>query len=217
MLRLLVLALVLANLVLLGLQLLDRPDGAPSEAGTSRSGAEAAPGITLLSEAGDELTGGRGTAECFAVGPFATEPERREALEEIAPIAVAIGQRQTEAEVLKGIWVHLPVQPDYITARSMALTLRDAGFPEANVVREGDWRHSVSLGYFLNDDNAQALLKEARSFGFDARRRPETETQPRYWLDYEQRTGAPYWQPGQSGTILAEQHRAIPCARSDGG
>lgn len=211
MLRVVVLTLVLVNLVLLAVQLLEQPEvrRAAPPAVPARSDDMAT--IRLLSEVEDPAPPS-GTAECFTAGPFTSPAETAAALRIIAPSAVAISQRQTEALSLRGTWVYLPVQPDYVTARNMALTLRDAGFSDARVVMDGDWKYSVSLGFFADRANAQARHDEARSLGFEVELRGETERQARYWIDYEQRTGAPYVRPGAEAVIRDEQHRTIPCA-----
>ena len=213
MLRLLVIALLLANALLLGVQML-RPseDGLPRQPASSPS-ALAVPPLVLLREMGEDETAMRGNAECFTVGPFESEDAKEAARAQIAPSAVAISLRETIATVDRGTWVYLPAQPDYLTARSMQLTLRDAGFADAVVVREGEWLNSVSIGYFLNENNAQAIFDDARSMGFPVERRRQQNPEQRYWLDYEQRVGAPYVQPSDNSPISPDRHRLTACGR----
>ena len=168
MLRIVVIALLLANALLIAVQLLARNERPPTLSVETEPEPDDAglPTLVLLSELDETEQGALGSAECFTLGPFVNEEDRDRARRLIAASAIAITQRQTEATVTRGTWVYLPVQPDYVTARSMALTLRDAGFRDATVVREGEWNNSVSLGYFLSDRNAQSVFSDARSMGF---------------------------------------------------
>jgi len=209
MLRLLVIALLLLNLVLAGLQLL-QGQGQPTASSVEDPGGDvAAPAIRLLSELEQASHAAPGTAECFEAGPYETVDARDALLAAVAPQAAWLGLRETEASVETGSWVFLPVQPDFVTARSMAMTLRDAGFADAEVVMEGDFKYSVTLGYFRNETNAQKQFAEARSLGFPVQTRRQVEQQARYWLDFEQRTGAPYL--AAAGMAESGLLRAIPC------
>jgi hypothetical protein len=211
MLRIVFIALLLVNAVLLGLQAIDRsPLGAPGPAQDPTDQTEV-PGLVLLSEMAGLDDEPAGSAECFALGPYQNEDERNLARRLMSGSAIAISQRQTFATIQRGMWVYLPVQPDYVTARSMALTLRDAGFAEARVVRDGEWNNSVSLGYFLDEANAAQVHREVRSLGFPVEMRPQENVEPRYWIDYEQRAGAPYVVPTPDGPITPELLRLIPC------
>jgi hypothetical protein len=212
MLRVLVIALVLVNIGLIGVQVLER-DREPGSAAVEVPRDEPeVPRLSLLSEMGEADQAPSGSAECFAVGPFESEGDRDLARRFVAGSAIAISLRQTVATVNRGTWVYLPVQPDYVTARSMALTLRDAGFADARVVRDGDWNHSVSLGLFLNDGSAQKVHREARSLGFPVETRLQENVEPRYWIDYEQRAGAPYVSPAPDGVVTPDRHRLISCS-----
>ena len=215
MLRIIVITLLLVNVGLITVQLLEteqQPAPTVVEAAPDDSGL---PGLVLLSEMSDERQGAVGSAECFTLGPFEREEDRNNARREIAASAIAIAQRQTTAVVDRGTWVYLPVQPDYITARSMALTLRDAGFADADVVREGDWNNSVSLGFFSNKDNAEKLSREARSLGFKVDIRKVQAAEMRYWIDFEQRAGAPYPNTLGGSEFELAQLRSVPCPGDD--
>ena len=124
---------------------------------------------------------------------------------------MSIRQRETEAIVDSGTWVYLPVQPDRETARNMALTMRDAGLGDAEVVGAGEWLNSVSLGFYVNHGFALERRAEARSLGFPVQVRKQQKVQPRYWLDYEQRVGAPYVVPDANSPIKPDAHRMISC------
>ena len=115
----------------------------------------------------------------------------------------------------QGTWVYLPVQIDYITARNMALTMRDAGLGDVNVIRNGEWNNSVSLGYFASAENALQRAREARSLGFAVETRLQQDQQTRFWVDYQQRAGAPYVQVSEEGPIRPELHRYVPCASAE--
>lgn len=217
MLRILVLVLVLANLLLLAMQVMERRQESPEAEAVQPAGDDRGdvPGIRLFSEMEREPGPIEGSAECFTAGPFESEEQVSAALGAIAPLAAAIGRRETRATVERGIWVYLPAQRDVATARNMALTLRDAGYADAAVVRDGEWNNTVSLGFFTSPANAQTLHDEARSLGFKVEMRPERVEQPRYWIDFEQRAGASYLQPGEGTGIGEGLLRHVPCGDID--
>jgi len=219
MLRVLAITLVLINVLLLALQAM-RPPDRQQPAGVSAALEEAAddaPTIYLL----DELPGAPGvqdgTAECFSVGPFTAAEQRDAALDLLAGSALAVTYRQTEAIVDSGTWVYLPPLADRETAENMALTMQDAGLGEAVVIEVGEWRNAVSLGFFTNRAYALERYDEARSLGFKVQARTQQGVEPRYWLDYEQKLGAPYLIPLEATAIPPELHRAIPCAPDSAG
>lgn len=216
MLRLLVIALLLLNVLLAALQLLQPPDRAAESVVQETDRAPGVPAIRLMSELERSSGAAPGTAECFEAGPYETAEARDGFLAEVAPNAAWIGLRESEATVETGTWVLLPVQPDFVTARSMAMTLRDAGFTDADVVMDGEWKHSVTLGYFRNEANARARQQEARSLGFPAQTRPQAEQRTRYWLDFEQRTGARYLAAAETDAAGPALLRTIPCPGGQG-
>jgi hypothetical protein len=211
--RIAVIALVLVNMLLLAVQVLRQPE--PEDASAAPAPEQASestvPTIHLLSELPGAADLAQGTTECFSAGPFLSISEREAALDQVAGSALSIRQRETEATIDSGTWVFLPVQPDRETARNMALTMRDAGLGEVEVVGAGEWEDSVSLGFYVNHGFALERQAEARSLGFPVEVRKQQKVQPRYWLDYEQRVGAPYVVPDVNAPIKPDAHRLIAC------
>lgn len=215
MLRLLAITLVLLNVVLLGVQAL-RPPAPPAAVDTPEIDGDVA-SIYLLDELPGAPGGRDGTAECFSVGPLTSLRQQEAALDLVSQAALNIRSRQTEATVESGTWVYLPPLADRETARNMALTMRDAGLGEVAVITVGEWDNAVSLGFYANSAFAGQRVAEARSLGFAVESRTRRAIEPRYWLDYEQKLGAPYVTPSGDTAIPPELHRAIPCAaRSTG-
>ena len=213
MLRVLVIALVIVNIALFAVQALREPVPEPVVA------AEPAPAdwpdesmaeLRLMSEMEPDDAGGAGAGECFTAGPFNSRIEMEVVRGRIDEVAAVVVERQTEALTRRGYWTYLPVQPDRETAINMALTMRDAGLGDVNVIADGEWNNSVSLGFFTRKANAESRAAEARSLGFGAEVRPETQIEPRYWIDFEQRVGAPYLASGDF-SLGEGQLRSVPC------
>jgi hypothetical protein len=211
MLRILVIALLLANVTLVGFELLqpDRLAAAEQAADIQR---DEPPTLQLFSEMSEPEQQKLGHGGCFTAGPFESEAEKEAARRLIGQSAKTLTERQTTATVNQGVWVYLPVQPDYVTARNMSLTLRDAGFPDAVVIDDGEWRNAVSLGYFLDERNAQHLFDEVRSLGFPVKMRQQEMRQPHFWIDYVLRDGAAPVADSGDGPIPPAMQRAIPCS-----
>jgi hypothetical protein len=213
MLRIVVIALVAANLLLLVLEASKGPrvkepvaESAPPSSLDPRL-----PGIQLLSELSDDGIGATQFSNCFTVGPFETVELLEQARAGLAGLVETVSSRQTEAVVERGYWVYLPPFGTFEEALGMARTMRAAGITDVNALRDGDWGNSLSLGYFVNETNATARRDQIRNQGFDAQTRIQRDTEPRYWLDYEQLTGSQYAAQVLSDSIAPGLHRSIPC------
>jgi hypothetical protein len=213
MLRIAVIALVALNLLLWVLEASKQPGPVPPA--TAPVAAPLAvpdvPGIRLLSELGEgDGSPGLGSV-CFTVGPFDARDAASAARRGLQGLAVAVSERETLEQVERGLRVFIPPFETVQAARAMARNLRAAGIIDVEVISEGEWERTISLGYFLEESNARALTQRARDLGFDARIRVLHDAESRYWLDYAQTVGAPYAARALASTVPPQWHRPIPC------
>lgn len=215
MIRLIVITLVAANLLFAGFQAtLLTPEKKIVQA-LARVQVDHLPEIRLMSE----LENGGGSAaqgrQCFTVGPFETASSKERARDLLNDHADAVIERTTEALMELGYWVSLPAYPTLAEAGEAVRELRKTGLEDLGMVNDDSDDYLVSLGYFLDENNALRRRDQARELGFPAETRPQREGQPRYWLDYELPTGAPLATQALSDSIPAGLHRMIPCVDTD--
>ncbi|MFP4696582.1 SPOR domain-containing protein [Thiohalospira sp.] len=117
---------------------------------------------------------------CYALGPLTSETRDR-IKERAASSPLEIVERWDGQRSETRYWVHLPPAPDMEGARERQEALKEAGYPDNLVVRNGELARSISLGLFAKRTNAEDLRDRLKDDGFDARIR-----------DQERRTRAPF-------------------------
>lgn len=211
LLKLLIIALVAANLLLLGLEASKPPANVDSDASTAQSQISNLPEIRLLSEL-DGMDTQQFSRQCFTVGPFETRPTMDAIVEMLNGFASNVSSRETEAFVDRGYWVYLPPYPDEQGGRQAVKILYDAGYDDVFVVNNGDWNHAVSLGYFITQSNAIAHRDRISELGFEAEMRIQRDDESRFWVEYEQQAGDEYASRVLAELVPAELHRPIACS-----
>lgn len=191
MLRIVVISLVVANLFLLGFQG-SKPTSEPAQVVSPKrvSGDPRIPTIHLFSEMienEDLLTGNR---RCFSIGPFHTLEDRDNVRSSLLEVSTGIGERETEALVEKGYWVFMPPYVSLLEANQELLSLKALGLQDVGIIYDGEWKNAISLGYFLRQENAQRRKKSLEDRGYQPLIRVRRQSEPRYWLDYEQPPGS---------------------------
>jgi len=214
MLRIIVISLFVANLLLLGFQL-SKPAG-QAETVVSQSVVEDSniPTIHLVSELMQDWKLMSGNRMCFSLGPFHSSEDRDEVRAQLLEVSAYISERQTWAQIEKGYWVFLRPYANLLEANQALLSLKALGLNDIGVIYEGEWKNAISLGYFLRQKNALRRLKGLEGKGYSPSMRVQRQSEPRYWLDYEQNPG--------SGLITLEMQnrpndfmqRSLPCPES---
>ena len=211
MLRVLVISLFVANLLLLGFQG-SKPAAEPETIKVQTVVKESnIPTIHLFNEMlkdQDLLSGNR---QCFSLGPFHSSDDKDEVHLLLQEVSTRISERRTEALVEKGYWVFMPPYASSLEANRELISLQALGLEDIAIVYEGEWRNSISLGYFLRQENAVRRKESLESKGYVVLMRVQRQSEPRYWLDYEQAPG--------SGLIALDMQdrpndfmqRALPC------
>jgi len=215
MLRIIVISLVVVNLLLLGFQC-SKPDveaeSRPAVAETRDAGI---PTIHLFSEMMQDQGLLSGSRQCFTLGPFHSVEDRDDTYARLQEVSARISERQTEALVEKGYWVYMPPYATLLAANEALLSLQALGLKDVAIMYEGEWKNSISLGYFMRQENAQRRKKALEDRGFSPRMRIQRQAEPRYWLDYEQEPG--------SGLIALDMRnrpndfmqRPVPCPEAE--
>lgn len=207
--RIIVIALLASNLILIGLRAAQSP--APDSTASPRVTLDPwIPRLILLSEMPDAGTGaGR---QCFSLGPFETRQASDAALAVLEAVVESVTVRETESLVELGYWVALPGAADVDAAGAQLDALQAAGFEDLAVVTDTDGAYRVSLGYFLDEANARRRRDSVREKGFDADTRLQRQTEQRFWLDYVQSPGATPAVETLDATVDRSLNRGIPCA-----
>ena len=213
MLRILVISLVVANLLLLGFQA-SKPDPEPAKPVAPKrvSGDPRVPTIHLFSEmVEDEALLGE-SRRCFSLGPFYSAEDRDVVRENLLRVSASVTGRETEALVEKGYWVFMPPYVSNLEANRELLSLKALGLDDVSIIQGGQWKNAISLGYFLRQENAQRRKKDLESRGFQPRIRVSRQSEPRYWLDYEQPPGSELLAIDMSDRPNDFMQRAMPCS-----
>lgn len=218
MLRITVIALVVANLILLAFGISKPGASDPAKAAAPAEPAAATdpgiPGIRLYSELGDDPAAMSGGRRCYTLGPFHSRAELDAARARIEPLAVGVGERRTEAMVDRGYWVFLPPYATLAEASKTLHFLKLLGFTDVGVIYDGEHARSISLGYFLRRKNA---LKRKQSFeakGYRPQVRTQRQVEPRFWLDFELSLGAELPALDANNLPVDFEQRAVPCSGS---
>jgi len=213
-LKLAVIALVAGNCLLLLLEASKAPVAEPvAQQATARHAG--LPEILMLSELEPGRDGAFGR-QCFTVGPFETRATAEAITGMLRAYSTRVSDRATEAFVDRGYWVYLPPYPDERSAREAVRSLYDAEFEDVAIIRDGEWNLSVSLGYFISQDNAVRRRDLARERGFPAEFNIQRHDEPRFWVDYEQQAGVEYASRVLSSLVPPELHRMTACPEAGG-
>lgn len=120
---------------------------------------------------------------CFALGPFATPQDLRNARQALASQASRMRSRQEQASQTSGWWVYLPASADRAQALELARKLAARQIDDYFVVSSGDQANTVSLGLFKDPANARKRRDDVTAAGFPASMSERSENVPEYWLD----------------------------------
>jgi len=211
MLRIIVIGLFVANLLLLGFQLSEPPARPQPNVSQSVVDERDIPTIHLVSELMQDWHLMSGNRKCFSLGPFHSREDRDEVRGRLAEASAYISERQTQAQVEKGYWVFLPPYQSILEANQKLLSLQALGFKDVEVIYQGEWVNTISLGYFLRQKNAQKRIKSFESRGYTPSMRVQRQTEPRYWLDYEQNPGSGLITLTTQDRPTDFMQRSVPC------
>ena len=211
MLRILVISLFVANVLLAGFQASKKPSGkkvatAPVEKQNSNI-----PTIHLFSELMEDQGLMDGNRRCFTLGPFHSSEDKDEIFTQLLDVSASIQERETQALVEKGYWVFIPPYESLLQANKVLLSLQALGLEDIGVIYNGEHKNSISLGYFLRQENAQKRKQGLESRGYKPTMRVQRQAESRYWLDYEQLPGSALLALDMQNRPNDFMQRAMPC------
>jgi hypothetical protein len=215
MLRIIVISLFVANLLLLGFQLSKPSEQAESVTDQPVVEDTNIPTILLVNELMQDWDLMSGNRKCFSLGPFHSGEERDGFRDQLLKVSAYISERQTQAQVEKGYWVFLPPYESLLEANRVRLSMQALGLKDTGVIYEGEWKNAVSLGYFLRQKNAIRRKKGLEDKGYTPSMRVQRQSEPRYWLDYEQNPGSALLTIDMQDRPNDFMQRSMPCPESN--
>ena len=212
MLRIIAIALVLANLLLLGVRV-RQPDGPGQlQEAIPEVMDDGVPTIHLVEELVQQQAIMPGQRQCFSLGPFHSIEERDSVRMQLRGRVTGVSERQTQAMVERGYWVFLPQYESLLEANRALLSLRALGLEDIAIVYEDNgWQNAISLGYFLRQGNANRRASQLRERGYAAQVQVTRRAEPRYWLDYEQDPGVELLTLDMQDLPNDFRQRILPC------
>ena len=212
MLRIIAIALVLANLLLLGIRVRQPDEPGQVEASIPEMVDDGVPTIQLIEELVQQKAIMPGQRQCFSLGPFHSTEERDSVRMQLRGRVTGVSERQTQAMVERGYWVFLPPYESLLEANRALLSLRALGLADIAIVyEENEWQNAISLGYFLRQDNANRRARQLRDKGYGVQVQVTRRAEPRYWLDYEQDPGAELLTLDMQELPNDFRQRILPC------
>ena len=212
MLRIIAIALVLANLLLLGIRVRQPDEPGQVEASIPEMVDDGVPTIQLIEELVQQKAIMPGQRQCFSLGPFHSTEERDSVRMQLRGRVTGVSERQTQAMVERGYWVFLPPYESLLEANRALLSLRALGLADIAIVyEENEWQNAISLGYFLRQDNANRRARQLRDKCYGVQVQVTRRAEPRYWLDYEQDPGAELLTLDMQELPNDFRQRILPC------
>jgi len=190
MLRIIVIFLFVTNLLLVGFQVSRPAKREEAVSGTDQLEESNIPTIRLFSELMEDQDLMSENRQCFTLGPFYSNEAMEQTREQLFEVSVSITERTTRALIEKGYWVFMPPYTSLLEANRVLFSLQALGLEDSGVVYEGEFKNSISLGYFLRQKNAQKRKTDLQARGYEPMMRVQRQSEPRYWLDYEQDPGS---------------------------
>ena len=148
---------------------------------------------------------------CVDIGPFGDAKARDEVRDWLHDYVAATYMRVETVRKRQFFWVYLEPGSDRAARQNLA-ELRDRGIQDTLLIRRGDMKNSISLGFFRSQDSVNRRLAELNEKGYKPVVVPRFETSDLYWLSArlaEQYTQA----PEVPDTLLGSsaKHKTIAC------
>jgi len=211
MFRIIVISLFVANVLLAGFQVSRPPAQSEVAANVTEAADSSIPTIHLFSEMMQDQDLMTGSRQCFSLGPFHDIEDMYDVRAHLQEISLSTNDRQTQALVEKGYWVYLPPYETLLKANEVLFALQALGLKDIGVIYSGEQQNSISLGYFLRQENALRRKNGLEAKGYKPLMRVQRQAEPRYWLDYEQNPGSSLIALDMQSRPNDFMQRAMPC------
>ncbi|MCU7959840.1 MAG: hypothetical protein KZQ58_07535 [gamma proteobacterium symbiont of Bathyaustriella thionipta] len=126
---------------------------------------------------------------CEMIGPFKRRRGATEAANRLAKTGLAGQLRRISYDEVVGYWVLLPPASNRVKAKQDMQILRDAGFNDLWLFRQGDLLNAISLGLFTHIDRAQRLLDQVSAkVDLPVEIRQRVVKRSEFWVEIRSRT-----------------------------
>ena len=204
MFRIIIISLFVANVLLAGFAASQPPPQTEAAANVIEAAESNIPTIHLFSEMMQDQGLMTGNRQCFTLGPFHDSEDMYEVRGRLQEVSLSTQDRQTQALVEKGYWVFLRPYDTLLEANEVLFALKALGLKDIGVIYDGEHKNSISLGYFLRQENALKRKRGLEAKGYKPMMRVQRQAEPRYWLDYEQIPGSSLVALGNPKLVIAE-------------
>ncbi|MBK8958608.1 MAG: SPOR domain-containing protein [Proteobacteria bacterium] len=155
---------------------------------------------------------------CMDIGPFGDVPSRDAVRDWLRDYAAATYMRVETVRKRQFFWVYLEPSSDSAAQKNLA-ELHDRGIHDTLLIRRGDMKNSISLGFFRSQDSVNRRLAELNEKGYKPVVVPRFETSDLYWLSArlaEQNAEAPEVPATLLGSTAKQRTIACEAMATDG-
>jgi len=196
-----------------GVPAVARPAPAPAVAANASAESALAPSVEVSQPV---TTGAPPEAPaapiCHLIGPFHEKISARQVRDRLTAIPVRVDLYQINVPSKPVYWVYLGPMRSRQEAQEQHRQLVAKNI-ESFIISEGPLLNGVSLGFFTVPESAQAMLKQRRDQGYDAKLREVSRTTPEMWLVFAEgefnRFSDALWQQVRSGTLDIELRKSL--------
>ena len=118
---------------------------------------------------------------CLDIGPFGDMNARDQVRDWLHDYVAATYMRVETVRRRQFFWVYLEPSSDSAAQKNLA-ELRDRGIQDTLLIRRGQMKNSISLGFFRSQDSVNRRLAELNEKGYKPVVVPRFETSDLYWL-----------------------------------
>lgn len=195
--RAIFLALLAANLVFFGLQMVTSKD---QQANADAIDDIGVPLLSLVTEGSgntdqavltQSATGNVAESDpslvsrrCLSLGPFTDDDEVQAAQLSLGALGLTGERRRAQGQIWVGYWIFLPPGETRAEAQEQVEALRKRGVADIYIEPAGERENAVSLGVFSERSRAQRRFREIKALGFAPQIARRTRQGTVFWLDF---------------------------------
>jgi hypothetical protein len=140
---------------------------------------------------------------CHMIGPFKEKISARQVKDRLKALDIDVATYQLQIPEKPDYWVHLGPMRSRKEALDVLRELQSKKI-DSFLITEGELVNGISLGFFTKEDLAQAVQKQRKEQGYDAKIRLVPRFSQQLWevLDAEQynKFSDPLWEKVKAGT-----------------
>lgn len=105
---------------------------------------------------------------CHMIGPFKERISANQVKERLKAVDIVVNSYQISIPGQPDYWVHLGPMRSHKEAIDLLRELQAKNI-DSFLITEGELVNGISLGFFTKEERAQAVLKQRRELGYDAK------------------------------------------------